>query len=135
MNAHWPTHQDEEIQLPHIRQGLITVKAQNKIRCEFVDSTDDKLFCDEERPLRPTDRLAIDRSDVHEVRLELTEENNAMVNACIGGAIGIAAGAISNAVHRDSTPFDPIIGIPGAVIGGVGFRRAHFVHGRVIYKR
>ena len=26
VNAHWPTHYDQKIKIPHIRQGLITVK-------------------------------------------------------------------------------------------------------------
>ena len=113
------------------RGRLITVKVPNKVRCTFVDATDEKLFCDEADSFR----WEINRNNVREVRLELTDESNAMVNACIGGAAGIAVGAISNAVHPNEGVFEPITSLQGAVIGGIGFRRAHLVHGRIIYKR
>lgn len=113
------------------RGRLITVKVPNKVHCTFVDANDDKLFCDEADSFR----LEINRTDIREVRLELTEEDNAFVNRCIGAAIGIGAGAISNAIRPNEGVFEPITGLQGALIVGILFRRAHFVHGRVIYKR
>ena len=116
------------------RGTLITIQAQDKIRCEFVDATNDKLFCDQERPFRSTDRRTIDRNDIREVRLELTEQNNAFVNGCIGGAAGLLAGALTQSRERPGA-VDPILVVAGATVGGVGFHRVHLLHGRVVYRR
>ena len=118
------------------RGRLITLKAPAKLRCRFVDATDDKLFCDTAGPFYTRNSLAIDRNDVLEVRLELADGYNWAVNASIGTVTGVTAGAIANAANpRSGTDARFDLGLIGFLLGGASAHQCHIVHGRIIYRR
>ena len=51
------------------RGTSISLKAKRDVKCDFVDATEDKLFCDQIKWLRASDRLVFDRGDIREVRV------------------------------------------------------------------
>ena len=125
------------------RESLITVKAtkivghrNSKVRCEFVDTTEDKLFCDEDR-LDATDRLAIDRNAVREVRLEFSRTAKGQIGMAAGAGIGAAAGALFHSSQSGYTRGGDAINfaVMGGAAGWLIARNAPIFHRGVIYKR
>ena len=121
------------------RGTSISLKAKRDVKCEFVDATEVKLFCDQIKWLRASDRLVFDRVDIRQVRVreDLPDDSNPTANAAIGAALGVGLGAIANAAHPESgTDGRFLFGVMGAVIGGAGFGKVHIVHvNRTIYRR
>jgi hypothetical protein len=110
-------------------------------RCVFESATEDVLVC--ERILYGTSRLFIPpeavykRKLVREVRLEHTDASNIAFGAAIGGAVGGALGAAGTGdTHAQArVAAGLLVGMGGAVVGGLMGRDFPVRHGKVIYRR
>jgi hypothetical protein len=110
-------------------------------RCIFESATDDVLIC--ERTLYGPSQIFIPpeavyrRKLVREVRLEHSDASNIAVGAVIGGGIGAALGASGpgDASARTRLDLGLLVGMGGALLGGLIGRDFPIRHGTVIYHR
>lgn len=117
----------------------ISVKTRHRYRCLVEDVTDDEIVCGAHSPFKSI-RLAIRRSEIHEIRI--SPHPNQTKDMWIGGGIGASAGAIAAGTRGGNYPvvdvfFGGLAGVlPGVIVGGmVPVFQVIFQHGKIIYKR
>jgi hypothetical protein len=116
----------------------ISVKIRFRTLCDFQYATDDRLVC--ERIMRGPipfgpDHFSFARKQIREVRLEHSDNTNALVGATVGGGIGVVLGA---AGKNDTTTREGgalLLGGIGAIAGGIIGKDFPITHGKVVYKR
>ena len=114
----------------------ISVKAKLRHLCTFQLATDTTLSCRSKISGPTSFVLSFQRKEIRQVRLEHSDDTNALIGFATGGAIGFAMGASGHRVDASSRLFVGVIG--GALFGFAGRfmnRALPITHKNVIYRR
>jgi hypothetical protein len=108
-------------------------------RCTFEHATERTLFCalvHRARFLGPQE-VILDRSEIRQIMLEVTNQRNMAKGILIGAGIGATIGAIPDPDHSGYTRLGGalLLGAIGAAIGGVVGKNHSSNHYRVIYRQ
>ena len=113
----------------------ITIRASHKVRCIFLNATDDSISCEQElSALRWARTLTFDRNTVQQVRIEHPTASM-FAGTAIGAGAGLAVGATTNSTTFTRGATEVIaVGIFGALGGFVG-HETHIIPGKTIYQK
>lgn len=114
----------------------ISVKAKLRHLCTFEGATNTMLVCGPKLTGPSTLTLSFERKEVRQVRLEHSDDTNALIGLGTGSAIGFAIGASG---HRVDTSARLVGGVVGGAVGAFAGRFMNrsipITHKNVIYKR